>query len=236
MKVLFATKNPAKIKRYSNKLEEKGVQVLTLQDIDINLQVEENGKNALENAYLKAKAYYDATGIISIGIDDTLFIEGLPDEKQPGTNVRRVNGKELSDDEIRKTIISLYFKNIETNTLIAEAKCIDVKKLYTEPYSYLINMLIAGPENEKLESAIPEGTKVNSCTLKGNTLYVDLSREFIDNAPTGIKEESMVIYSIVNTLTELNEVSGVKFLINGEEDLQFKDGKISLKEIFVKND
>ena len=144
--------------------------------------------------------------------------------------------QELSDDEIRKTIISLYFKNIETNTLIAEAKCIDVKELYKDTYTYLINMLIAGPENEKLESAIPEGTKVNSCTLKGNTLYVDLSREFIDNAPTGIKEESMVIYSIVNTLTELNEVSGVKFLINGEEDLQFKDGKISLKEIFVKND
>ena len=40
-------------------------------------------------------------------------------------------------------------------------------------------MLIAGPENEKLESAIPEGTKVNSCTLKGNILYIDLSKEFI---------------------------------------------------------
>ena len=100
MKVLFATKNPAKIKRYLNKLEEKGIQVLTLKDIDIKLEVEETGKNALENAYLKAKAYYDATGIISIGIDDTLFIEGLSDEKQPGANVRRVNGKELSDDEM----------------------------------------------------------------------------------------------------------------------------------------
>lgn len=100
MVVLFATKNPAKIKRFSNKLEERGIKVLTLQDIDINLKVEETGKNALENAYLKAKAYYDATGLISIGIDDTLFIEGLSDEKQPGTNVRRVNGKELSDDEM----------------------------------------------------------------------------------------------------------------------------------------
>ena len=144
--------------------------------------------------------------------------------------------QELSDDEIRKTIISLYFKNIETNTLIAEAKCIDVKELYKEPYTYLINMLITGPENEKLESAIPEGTKVNSCTLKGNTLYVDLSKEFIDNAPSGVEEESMVIYSIVNTLTELNEVTGIKFLINGEENLQFKDGKINFKEAFVKND
>jgi len=144
--------------------------------------------------------------------------------------------QEFSDDEIRKTIISLYFKNIETNSLIAEAKAIDVKELYQNPYTYLINMLITGPESEKLESAIPEGTKVNSCALKGNTVYVDLSKEFIDNAPAGISEESMIIYSIVNTLTELNEVTGIKILINGEENKAFNDNAISFKDIFVKND
>jgi len=144
--------------------------------------------------------------------------------------------QELSDDEIRKTIISLYFKNIETNSLIAEAKAIDVKELYKDPYTYLINMLIAGPESEKLESAIPEGTKVNSCALKGNTVYVDLSKEFIDNAPSSITEESIIIYSIVNTLTELNEVTGVKILINGEENKSFNDNAISFKDVFVKND
>ena len=159
------------------------------------------------------------------------FNENIPNEITEYTPAQ-----ELSDDEIRKTIISLYFKNIETNSLIVEAKCIDAKELYKEPYSCLINLLIAGPENEKLESAIPEGTKVNSCALKGNILYIDLSKEFIDNAPSGIEAESMVVYSIVNTLTELNEVSGIKFLINGEENLQFKDGKINFKEIFVKND
>lgn len=144
--------------------------------------------------------------------------------------------QEFSDDEIRKTIISLYFKNIETNSLIAEAKAIDVKKLYQDPYTYLINMLITGPESEKLESAIPEGTKVNSCTLKGNTVYVDLSKEFIDNAPSGITEESIIVYSIVNTLTELNEVSGIKILINGEENKAFNDNAMSFKDVFVKND
>lgn len=144
--------------------------------------------------------------------------------------------QEFSDDEIRKTIISLYFKNIETNSLIAEAKAIDVKELYQNPYTYLINMLIAGPESQKLESAIPEGTKVNSCTLKGDTVYVDLSKEFIDNAPSGITEESMAVYSIVNTLTELNEVTGIKILINGEENKSFNDDKINFKEVFVKND
>ncbi len=144
--------------------------------------------------------------------------------------------QEFSDDEIRKTIISLYFKNEETNSLIAEAKCIDVKELYQDPYTYLINMLIEGPESEKLKSAIPQGTKVNSCTLKGNTLYVDLSQEFVDNAPAGITEESMIVYSIVNTLTELNEVAGIKILIDGQENKAFKDNAISFKDIFVKND
>ena len=36
----------------------------------------------------------------TIGMDNTLFIEGVPDEKQPGTYVRRINGKELNDDEM----------------------------------------------------------------------------------------------------------------------------------------
>jgi len=144
--------------------------------------------------------------------------------------------QEFSDDEIRKTIISLYFKNIENNSLIAEAKAIDVKDLYEDPYTYLINLLITGPESEKLESAIPKGTKVNSCTLKGNTVYVDLSEEFVNNAPSGINDESIIVYSIVNTLTELNEVSGVKILINGEENKAFKDNQISFKDIFTKND
>lgn len=144
--------------------------------------------------------------------------------------------EEMSDDEIRKTIISLYFKNIETNSLIAEARCIDVKQLYKDPYTYLINLLIAGPESDKLESAIPEGTKVNSCKLNGDTVYVDLSKEFVDNAASGTEEESLIIYSIINTLTELNEVTSVKILINGEANKAFKDNKINFKECFTKND
>ena len=100
MKVLFASTNPAKIKKYSQKLKENGIEVLTLKDIDININIEENGKNAIENAYIKAKTSFDSTNIISIGMDNNLFIEELPEDKQPGTHVRRINGKELNDDEM----------------------------------------------------------------------------------------------------------------------------------------
>lgn len=100
MKVLFATTNPAKVKRYKDALEEKEIELITIKDLDFKLDIEENGKDAIENAYIKAKAYYDATKIPTIGMDNSLFIEELPSEKQPGTYVRRVNGKELNDDEM----------------------------------------------------------------------------------------------------------------------------------------
>lgn len=100
MKVLFATTNPAKIKKYAEGLKKKDIELVTLKDLNINLHVDENGKNAIENAFIKAKAYYDVTGIPTIGMDNSLFIEELPEDKQPGTHVRRVGGKELSDDEM----------------------------------------------------------------------------------------------------------------------------------------
>ena len=109
MKVLFATTNPAKVKYYKEKLQKRNIELLTIKDIEINLKVEENGKNAIENAYIKAKAYYNATKIVTIGEDSNLFIEELPENKQPGTHVRRVNGKRLTDEEMIE-----YYTNLAT--------------------------------------------------------------------------------------------------------------------------
>lgn len=100
MKVLFATGNPAKVKRYKESLEKNGIELITIKDIGINLDIDENGKNAIENAYIKAKAYYDATGIPTIGMDNNLFIDGIEESLQPGTHVRRVGGRQLSDEEM----------------------------------------------------------------------------------------------------------------------------------------
>ena len=35
-------------------------------------------------------------------MDDTLYLEGVPEDKQPGLFVRRVNGLELNDEEMIK--------------------------------------------------------------------------------------------------------------------------------------
>lgn len=111
MKILFATKNPSKIKYYAEELEKNNLEVLTINDLESEVQVEENGKNAIENAKIKAMAYYEATGLTTIGIDDNLFLENIIEEKQPGTNVRRVNGKRLSDDEMIDYYTTLVREN-----------------------------------------------------------------------------------------------------------------------------
>ena len=174
--------------------------------------------------------------ILAIGIIIFLIFSNTNKNNPSNTLSEYTPQEEISQDDIRKTIVSVYFKNIETNTLVPEAVCIDVKELADNPYMKLLNILCMGPTNDKLESPIPEGTKINSAVLKENTVYVDFSEDFIKNAPNGVEEEGLLIYSIVNTLTELNEVNGVKILIDGKENMSFNDKGMEFKEEFFRND
>ena len=144
--------------------------------------------------------------------------------------------EEMTEEQERQTMVSLYFTNPENNILVPEARKIDAKKLLENPYKVLVELLIEKPKNEKLISAIPEGTKVNNAVLKQDTVELDLSKEFVDNQTNDVEKASLSIYAIVNTLTELNEVNSVKILIDGEENVKFKDMDISLKEPFVRKD
>lgn len=140
--------------------------------------------------------------------------------------------EEITDEQMRTALVTLYYMNKEIKELTPEGKMIDVKKLLADPYETLINLLIEQPKNEKLQSAIPNGTKVLGAELKGDVVYLDLSNEFIENNSV---EEKTIINAIVNTLTELNEVNGVKILINGQENKEFKGGKVNFKDTFTRN-
>ena len=141
--------------------------------------------------------------------------------------------EEISEEQMRQTIVSLYFYNENTQSLTSEGRLIDVKELIDNPYEKLMELLIQGPQNDNLVTTIPEGTKVNKAEVKGDILYLDLSKEFIENHSGGEEEESKTIYSIVNTMTNLTEVDAVKILIDGEENKAFSDGKIKFDDPFV---
>ena len=110
MKVLIATKNKGKIEKYSSILKNLNIDYYTLDDIDLEIDIEENGKDTTENAIIKAKAYYEKLKAPLLVDDSGLIIDKLPQDKQPGPYVRRHNGKILTDEEI----IELYSKELET--------------------------------------------------------------------------------------------------------------------------
>lgn len=142
--------------------------------------------------------------------------------------------EEVGDTTMRQTIVTLYYQNKETKELMPEGRMVDSKMLLADPYATLIGLLLEGPKNEKLQTLIPEGTRVIKTEIKGDMVYLDLSKEFIDNHKGGQEAENMTVYAIVNTLTQLNEVNKVKILINGREDQAFKDNKINFKNAFIR--
>lgn len=179
------------------------------------------------------KRYQIIIGVIVI----LLFIGGVLffGKKQKEKKMEEyVPQEEISEEQERMTIVSLYYLDEQAATLKKEDRLVDVKSLVNNPYETLFNLLKEKPKAENLKSAIPEGTIFQKAELKNGILYLDLSREFIENHSGGKNEELQTIYSIVNTLSELIEVNSVKFLINGEENLKFKDEQINFSEPFIK--
>lgn len=136
-------------------------------------------------------------------------------------------GEEMTEQQERQTIIALYYTNIENNTLLPEARVIDAKELLEEPYKTLVEYLIKAPKNDKLKSSLPQNTSVISAALEGDTVILNLSKDFIEGEGINADTIKLSIYSVVNTLTELNEVNAVKILIDGEENKEVEGIKFS---------
>lgn len=114
MKLLFGTGNQAKLSVMKSRLEKIGIELIGLNDLKAEGKnipnVLENGDTPLENARLKALAYYKAFHIPVFSCDSGLYFDNIPDEIQPGVHVRNVNGKCLSDEEMMEYYAGLARK------------------------------------------------------------------------------------------------------------------------------
>ena len=131
--------------------------------------------------------------------------------------------EEITEEQVRQTIVSLYFPNKETNELNPEARLIDIKEIMNNAQEKLISLLVEGPKNEKNKKVIPEGTKLNKSYFEGDCVVLDFSSEFLNYNKEEEKAKENLMDCIVNTLTELTEVNKVKILVNGNENAEFNE-------------
>lgn len=101
LKILYGTTNKGKLQAMRTALESFDLEIVGLNDMEGELPIiEENGTMPLENAQIKAKAYYERFKMPVFSCDSGLYFDELDEKEQPGLYVRRVGGKELTDDEM----------------------------------------------------------------------------------------------------------------------------------------
>ena len=190
-KVLFATGNESKAKRFKDGLLRNGIEIITIKDIDEDIEVLEDGKDAIENALIKARAYAKVLDMPVFAMDDSLYIDNIPDDKQPGLYVRRVNGKRLSDEEMLTYYSNLAHEYGEDGKLTCR-------------WVYGIAVINDGVEStytwskndfyivDKLSDKIDPGYPLNTISInkKLNKYFTDMTKEDYDTVK---EDESDVV-------------------------------------------
>ena len=106
MRLLIATNNPGKVREYDDLLQGLGLELCGLADIGLDRQVDETGHTFDENARLKARAYSQASHLLTLADDSGLEVTVLGGA--PGVHSARYAGPGASDaDRINKLLAAL---------------------------------------------------------------------------------------------------------------------------------
>lgn len=148
----------------------------------------------------------DEIDSVSIYVDDKLVEEKLD------SSIMIVEDTDTNEFEKQ---ISLYFPEKNYNYLQTEYRVLTVgqDKLLAE---YVVEELIKSTQTPGLADSIPANTLLLSVEQKNGVCTVNLSREFVNNRIMSAAGQRMAVYSIVNSLTRLESIEKVCFLIEGE--------------------
>lgn len=174
-----------------------------------------------EELAFRAAAVYTFTSLdfvdyllITVDGNELKTANGMPMGKLGREDVI-MNG-DISAEPTNYEILTLYFENSEGSALSTEIREVQVNpNLPVE--RYIVEQVIAGPEDESLRSTVPYDTKIRDISTADGVCYVDLSVEFV-NKQLGLEKDALAaVYSIVNSLCEIEDVTKVQFLIEGEK-------------------
>ena len=99
-KLLLATNNKGKIKELKVLLHGLDAELLTPEDVMLDLNIEESGATYLDNAVKKAAAYAEQSSLYSLADDSGLEVEAL--NGAPGIYSARYSPRSGADDKDRR--------------------------------------------------------------------------------------------------------------------------------------
>ncbi len=104
-KILLATNNKYKIQEISDILKDSGYEILSLNDVNIKIEIEEDKETLEENAIKKAEEVFKTAKIPTLADDTGLFVDALKGE--PGVFSSRYAGENATYDENCKKLLKV---------------------------------------------------------------------------------------------------------------------------------
>jgi spore germination protein GerM len=96
----------------------------------------------------------------------------------------------------------------------------------------VLTELISGPGQKSiLAPVLPSRTKVREIRIDRGVATVDLDAGFIESYWGGSRSEELTVYSIVNSLTEIEGIDAVRLTLDGRSDVSIA-GHIALDQTF----
>jgi len=108
-KLLLATGNPGKAREFNALMQGIRIELVTLQEISVKLDIQEVGKTYAENAALKALAYARASGLLTLGDDSGLEVAAL--DGAPGLYSARYSPLPGATDADRRAYLLENLRN-----------------------------------------------------------------------------------------------------------------------------
>ena len=94
-KIILASNNSNKVREVKEILRDMNVEIISMKEAGIDLDIEEDGTTFEENALIKARAVCKLTGNITIADDSGLEVDYL--DKQPGVYSARFMGQDCCE-------------------------------------------------------------------------------------------------------------------------------------------
>lgn len=156
------------------------------------------------------------------GIDQVkLFVDGIEMMNSSNNPVGPLGSDDIvlspqqSDATEQSQYVTLYFSDTQAEKLVAETRLVTVVENNLQ--KTIVQELIKGPSSSNAIKTVPAETKVLSVETQEGICFVNLSSDFVSKAPGGSTAEQMAVFSIVNSLTELDDVEQVQFLVEGKK-------------------
>ena len=135
-------------------------------------------------------------------------------------------------NSIQCTTLKLYFANETGDGLVEETRSDVYYSSNVSMEKLIMEQLLEGPQTEGAKSAIPTGTKLINVSVVDGVCYVSLDENF-KNQDYQVNE-AVVIYSIVDSLTELSTISKVQISVNGDTSGTYRDN-FKLSDMYDRN-